>query len=177
MTNLPEIIILPKNMVGMYLLMDEQRRRYYISIGDSDDPMPSSLTASNATADGIRLTFTDTRRESLTIDGVEYFGPTMNDIVQIDRFAKSIRHDRQACLLIHCQAGISRSSAAALVAMLSWNLAAEDAVRHLYRINPNAAPNGRMLDLMSRHHRLTPGLLAFLCAQEYKRISDDELWD
>ncbi|NQU11734.1 dual specificity protein phosphatase family protein [bacterium] len=50
-------------------------------------------------------------------------------------------------LLIHCYAGISRSTATALAILMQvyGQGREEEAVRHLFRIRPQAAPNPRIV--------------------------------
>jgi predicted protein tyrosine phosphatase len=49
--------------------------------------------------------------------------------------------------LIHCGAGISRSTAASLITMVEWGYTYEEAVRTLKELKPFAYPNQLMLQL------------------------------
>lgn len=71
----------------------------------------------------------------------------------------------EAPLLVHCMAGISRSTAAALIALsVKTAVREEDAARRLRRLAPHAQPNPRLIaladDLMGREGRLVAACAA-----------------
>jgi len=101
----------------------------------------------------LKLTFHDIS------EPMEGFSPPQREHVeQIVDFAA--RWDRRDPLLIHCWAGISRSTAAALTAMclLHPNEDEADLARELRRISPSATPNRLMVtyadELLGRQGRL-----------------------
>lgn len=62
-------------------------------------------------------------------------------------FFRTWRHE-DAPILVHCVAGISRSTAAALIALVVKAEGREaEAARHLRRIAPHALPNRRMIEI------------------------------
>ena len=76
--------------------------------------------------------------------------PQRNDIERLLQFGRSIMRSRsQGRLLIHCHAGLSRSTAAAvlLLAQAQLDRPPEAAVSRMLEIRPNAWPNLRMIEL------------------------------
>ena len=86
------------------------------------------------------------------IDTGQPDGPTIEHVVKIITFADRVRRAHQtapARLLIHCHAGISRSTASAYIA-LARDLGldrAEAAFAELLRITTNPWPNRRLVEL------------------------------
>jgi predicted protein tyrosine phosphatase len=114
---------------------------YLVSIGGVRERPPAGF---GNVAARLRLVFED----DTTHEGG---GPTAEDIDRLIRFARGVDVSRGA-LLVHCQAGISRSTAAALI-VLSVVLGpgkAADAARCVKRAVPGARPNTRMLALADR---------------------------
>jgi predicted protein tyrosine phosphatase len=101
----------------------------------------------------LKLTFHDI---SEPMEG--FSPPTLEHVEQIVDFAT--RWDRREPLLIHCWAGISRSTAAALTAMCLLHPEEDEAdlARELRRISPSATPNRLMVayadGLLGRRGRL-----------------------
>lgn len=73
--------------------------------------------------------------------------PTEDHVADLIRFA--IEWDQQAPLLIHCWAGISRSTAGAFVSLCALNPHADEhaLARALRRASPTAYPNRRLVAL------------------------------
>jgi predicted protein tyrosine phosphatase len=75
-------------------------------------------------------------------------GPSLDDVERLVRFARDVDFAK-GLVLVHCQAGIGRSSAAALVT-LSTVLGPgheHEAAEYVLRENPRAIPNRRILEL------------------------------
>lgn len=76
-----------------------------------------------------------------------------------------------ADLLVHCHAGISRSTAAMAALLAQAHPLADEAsvLRHIARIRPQAWPNSKMIafadDLLGRKGRLNEALAAFYARQ------------
>lgn len=90
--------------------------------------------------------------------------PAVDHIHQLLIFGR--RWDRQAPLLIHCYAGISRSTAAAYITALALNpeLDEVDLAQALRRNAPSATPNSRLIaladDMLGRRGRMVDAVKA-----------------
>lgn len=94
--------------------------------------------------------------------------PSERDAEAIIDFARSIR-DLEGTLLCHCHAGISRSSAAALLCLAAWTGAGRerDCVEQIMRIRPAAMPHVGLIDfgdaLLGRQGQLVKAVLDARC--------------
>lgn len=123
------------------ILSSEQRSdiRFLISIGERHDHLPAGYAN---VPEKLRLLFSDT---------VDADGPTEDDVRQIIDAAQPLL-GRSGRVIIHCQAGISRSSAAAVIlyAILLGEGNEADAVRRVVTQRPIAHPNRKMIELADR---------------------------
>lgn len=71
--------------------------------------------------------------------------PTKEKLVPIFDFFKSITNNDN--VLIHCSAGISRSTACALTLLISKGFSYEDALKIVYKARPQACPNDTVIKL------------------------------
>jgi len=110
-----------------------------VSIGDSHDELPAGY---DNVASKLRL---------LVADVVTEFGATEDDIRRIIRLAEDLRSDTGR-VLIHCEAGVSRSSAAALIMYAYWLGPGreQEAMERVLSQRPVANPNRRMVELADR---------------------------
>jgi predicted protein tyrosine phosphatase len=114
-----------------------------VSIGDSHDELPAGY---NNVPRKMRL---------LVADVVTELGATDEDIRRIIRLAESLRSETGR-VLIHCEAGVSRSSAAALIMYAYWLGPGREreAMERVLSQRPIATPNRRMVELADRQlHR------------------------
>ncbi len=111
-----------------------------ISIGAPGDPTPAGF---ELCATRIRLEFFDVSQDT----GFEY-GPKAWQVDKVIDFARKIQHERGK-LLVHCEAGISRSSAAALTVFATWlgTGKEQEAVDKTYAAQPDAWPNSQFVEL------------------------------
>jgi predicted protein tyrosine phosphatase len=134
------IVIASRTEAGHILSSPTKRRgiRYVVSIGTASDPPPAGLR--NVTH-RLRLLFED---ESLPGRG----GPMEDDVRRLIGFSRTVDLSIGR-LLIHCQAGISRSAAAAAIMLtVSAGPGNEDEiVEFLRRAYPACHPNLLMLHL------------------------------
>lgn len=112
---------------------------YLVSIGDVQDELPLGYHNVNRK---LRL---------LVADVVTELGATEQDIQQIITLA----HELQSVtgrILIHCEAGVSRSSAAALIMYACWLGPGREreAMMRVLTQRPIALPNRRMVELADR---------------------------
>lgn len=93
-------------------------------------------------AHSLHLTFNDITEP---MEGL--VAPDQHHIMALLDFAR--RWDYSAPLLIHCYAGISRSTAAAYIIALALNPKLDEhaLAQYLRRESPSATPNGRMIAL------------------------------
>jgi predicted protein tyrosine phosphatase len=107
-----------------------------VSIGDSHDELPAGYD--NVTRK-VRL---------LVADVVTELGATEDDIRRIIRLAEGLRSDTGR-VLIHCEAGVSRSAAAALIMYAYWFGPGreQEAMERVRAQRPVAMPNRRMVEL------------------------------
>lgn len=121
---------------------------YLISIGDVNDPLPRGYE--NA---GRRLRW-------LIADVVTEEGATEDDVRQIITLAEQLRSER-GIVLIHCEAGVSRSTATALILYTCWLGPGNEneAMRRVLAQRPFAIPNRRMVALADKLLALEGNLL------------------
>lgn len=110
-----------------------------VSIGDSHDALPAGYDNARRK---LRL---------LVADVVTERGATEEDIRQIIDLADGLRFDT-GTVLIHCEAGVSRSSAAALIMYACWLGPGreQEAMERVLSQRPVAIPNRRMVELADR---------------------------
>jgi predicted protein tyrosine phosphatase len=121
---------------------------YLVSIGDGDDPLPQGYENAERK---LRLRIADVVTEE---------GATLEDIRRIVQLAEQLRSER-GTLLIHCEAGISRSTATALIIYACWlgQGREDEAMERVVAQRPYAIPNRRMVALADRLLALEGNLL------------------
>jgi predicted protein tyrosine phosphatase len=112
---------------------------YLVSIGDGDDPLPEGYE--NAAR----------RLRWLIADVVTEEGATEDDIRRILNLAEQLRSE-SGTLLIHCEAGISRSTATALIMYACWlgRGREDEAMQRVIAQRPFSSPNRRMVALADK---------------------------
>ena len=112
---------------------------YLLSIGDVEDALP--LGYHNV----------DHKLRLLVADVITELGATEQDIQQIITLAQELQ-SVSGRVLIHCEAGVSRSSAAALIMYACWLGPGEEheAMMRVLTQRPIAMPNRRMVELADR---------------------------
>lgn len=118
-----------------------------VSIGEAHDPAPRGV---DNVAPRHRFVFADTNDEG---------GPTIDDVRRLIDTAESVR-EQSGRVVIHCQAGISRSTAAATIfyAVLLGENREDEAIARVLAAREFAIPNRRMIriadELLGRGGRL-----------------------
>ncbi len=112
---------------------------FLLSIGDQYDEFPVGY---DNVPRKLRL---------LLADLVTELGPTEQDVRRIISLAEDLR-SASGKVLIHCEAGVSRSSAAALIIYACWLGPGRerDAMERVLAQRPIAIPNRRMVELADR---------------------------
>lgn len=128
-----------------------------ISILSPDTPHPDFPALQQG--QHLRLTFHD-----VVADGGGLQGPQMRDAERLVKFISG--WDQQAPLLIHCWAGISRSTAAAFAAMCLLREKEDEAdlANELRNASPSATPNRLIVsqvdDILGRKGRMVKAIAA-----------------
>lgn len=136
----PHIVIAGRSRAGKILCSPRKRDglAFLVSIGGAQDPPPAGL---RNIANRIRLVFEDT----LSLDEC---GPSRDDVERLIQFARRVDFTHGG-LLTHCESGISRSSAAAIIVLaVALGPGREgEAVARVREVHPAARPNRLMLQL------------------------------
>ena len=112
---------------------------YLVSIGDGDDPLPDGYENARR------------RQRWLIGDVVTEEGATEDDIQRIVDLAEQLRSE-SGTVLIHCEAGISRSTATALIMYAYWlgRGREDEAMQRVIAQRPFSSPNRRMVALADK---------------------------
>jgi predicted protein tyrosine phosphatase len=112
---------------------------YLVSIGHGDDPLP------------VGYQNVDHKMRLLIADVVTDEGATEDDVQRIIQLAKQLESS-SGKVLIHCEAGVSRSTAAALIIYACWlgQGREREAMERVIARRPYAIPNRRMVRLADR---------------------------
>ncbi len=140
-----KLIIASRGVAGK-LLSDPEKYpgiTHVVSIG-ADDPHQRPPNGFNShTAEKLRLEFFDISVEKRK----KMDGPSKSDVIKLIKFYTKALNTDKPSFLIHCQAGVSRSTAAGLILLTMFYKDANRAREELYRLVPYASPNSRMLKL------------------------------
>jgi predicted protein tyrosine phosphatase len=152
-------------------LVPEFRPTHLLGILDPPTPEPAIYGHEPHSRTTLLLRFQD-------IDASQPDGPTTEHVVKIITFADQVRSAHQrapARLLVHCHAGISRSTASAYIALVrDFGLdRAPAAFRELLRVTINPWPNRRLVALSDEALGAKGRLLAPLDA--YREANIDQL--
>jgi len=112
---------------------------YLLSIGDVQDELPFGY---DNVSRKMRL---------LVADVITEFGATEQDVQKIIALARELQ-SMTGKVLIHCEAGVSRSTAAALIMYACWLGPGREheAMRRVLAQRPIAIPNPRMVEIADR---------------------------
>ena len=144
--------------------LDSHREKgvtHVLSIIDPDEPDPSAFKR-----------YKGVRRLLIRCDDVvaPYAGfqpPSREDVQKLIEFGATLTDEaHDGHLLIHCHAGISRSTAAAGIIMAQHNAGKEvEAFQHLLDMRPHAWPNTRIVqfadDLLDRNGAIMEALVEY----------------
>ncbi len=131
---------------------------YLVSIGAPQDDLPAGY---HAFAPKLRLLINDV----LTDDGAGD-----DDVRRIIGLAENLRA-RTGTVLVHCEAGVSRSSATALIMYACWLGAGyeQEAMARVRAQRPIANPNRRMVEIGDRLLERAGRLVAALAGGDVTR--------
>jgi predicted protein tyrosine phosphatase len=142
---------------------------HVLSILDPDTPDPTAFSA-----------FAPHRRLALRFHDIietspDRVAPERADVERLLAFGHELTEARQSHLLIHCHAGVSRStaSAALILAQARPERPARDALEAVAELRPRAWPNLRILEfgdeLLGRNGEIVAAVAAI-----YRRVLDRE---
>ena len=137
----PTIEVFSRSEVGDILCSPQNCAEvsFLLSIGDVQDELPVGYENVNR------------KSRLLVADVVTEFGATEQDIQQIIALAEELR-SAKGRILIHCEAGVSRSTAAALIMYACWLGPGREhgAMMRVMAQRPIAIPNRRMVEIADR---------------------------
>ena len=140
---------------------------YLISIGHGDDPLPEGYENAERK---VRLLIADVVTEE---------GASEDDVRGIIKLAEQLRSET-GTLLIHCEAGVSRSTATALIIYACWlgQGGEDEALRRVIAQRPFAIPNRRMValadTLLDLDGRLLQARDNWLLSPDFGDYTDDQ---
>ncbi|HKS22425.1 MAG TPA: hypothetical protein VJZ76_06490 [Thermoanaerobaculia bacterium] len=133
-----DIVICSREEAGAILCSPAGRKDVVllVSIGEAHDPAPAGF---RNVSPRMRLLFPDTNGEA---------GATVDDVQRLIATAKAFA-EKSGRAIIHCQAGISRSTAAATIfyAVLLGEGREDEAIARVIASRQFALPNRRMIRL------------------------------
>jgi predicted protein tyrosine phosphatase len=144
---------------------------HVLSILDPGWPEPDSLSAFNLDR-RLRLRFHDVIESQ-----PGWIAPERWDVELLLAFSRGLAVSKEPHLLVHCHAGVSRSTAAATLVMAQTcpDRAADELLREIVRLRPRAWPNLRILELgdeiLGRRGEIVEAVRA-----HYRRALEREPW-
>ena len=134
------MVIADRSVAGRILCSPRRCKEfaYLVSIGAPTERPPAGI---GNVRSRLRLIFEDAITQ-------EEGGASVADIERLVRFARSVDLSKGK-LLVHCQAGVSRSAAAAIivVATILGRGHEAEAIEQVRRTHPHTRPNRRMLEI------------------------------
>lgn len=156
---LSALLPFPTSICGLDELPDFARSdvSHVVSILDPTTPEPAVL---KTYAPHIHIIY---RFDDVIRDIPGFQAPVKQDVERILAFGENLRHQQVHHLLIHCHAGVSRSTAMAAMLMAQHKPGLEeDAFAVIREIRPRSWPNSRMIDfadsLLARNGALKAAL-------------------
>ena len=144
---------------------------HVLSILDPGWPEPDSLSRFDINR-RLRLRFHDVIESQ-----PGWIAPERWDIELLLAFSRDLTMANEAHLLVHCHAGVSRSTAAAILVMAQTcpDRPADEVLREVVRLRPRAWPNLRILEfgdeILGRHGEIVEAARA-----HYRRALEREPW-
>ena len=143
MTLVPDdaVVIVGRNGAGKILCSPRRSSEFAFLVSIGGTRAEREPAGMQNIAKRVRLIFEDAASQ---LDG----GASEQDIDGLVHFARSVDL-KEGKLLVHCQAGISRSAAAAMIVLAAVLGPGQEsaAINHVRRTHPHVRPNRRMLEL------------------------------
>ena len=141
-----DLIIASRALAGKILNNPNRHVDFLISIGDPEQNPPSGYHWIR-TENKLRLIFYDYLFERHPL---EPFSPTLEDVNKIVNFTNNTikqKIEQKPIVLIHCAAGISRSTATAQIILEELGLTEQEAINEVLKVRPQARPNNYLLSI------------------------------
>lgn len=100
-----------------------------------------------------------------------YTAPSLWHVERILEFSKNFTDDDK--VLVHCQAGISRSTAAAIGILIQHGMSYEDAYNRIENIRPILSPNKLMVSFIDEHFNLEGKFIEFVANIRISRMNQN----
>ena len=100
----------------------------------------------------------------------DYVTPLVSHMLQVFAFTTDLTSEDR--VLIHCFAGISRSTAMAIGVLIQHGMDCQDAYNQIAAIRPQLAPNRLIIQYIDEHFALDKRLIR-LVAQHYSPIASN----
>jgi predicted protein tyrosine phosphatase len=147
----PRVVIASRVEAGRHLLSTRTGGAFVVlvSIGEAGEKLPAAFRQPRRR---LRLEFSDIAEEVAA--GIDDGGPMALHIERLVAFAPALAAlAAEEAALVHCQAGVSRSTAAAFIlfAAIVGPGREREALDAVYAAAPHAYPNRRMVRLADEH--------------------------
>lgn len=174
-----KIIITDFKRAEKYSFSDKRSWNVWITTVDASDRKLVERMTNNFNKKGVRhfvQYFYDWSEEDSAVWAHLESGAVKPDQVKriIDFLKPICEDDKEHNLGINCHAGISRSTAIGIIALVMSGKTIEQALEHIVSIRPEAWPNLRVLRLASE--LLNHDLFNPVKEWKYKQQTSDEFW-
>ena len=167
-----EIVSVCSRDVAVSKLRMSNRKLNVISIQEATGRDEALMDALGQHAKNyIVLKFSDVEDDNLHMQQThsELVWPEREDVVKALDFAQEHIQDG---IIVHCTAGVSRSTAVAYAILCSLSLPPAMALEILYEDNPSMWPNDRLTRIASEYLRI-PGMVVMLDEWKEEHRNDD----
>ena len=158
------LMVCPRDGVTHYL---DAPVTHFVSLIDPDETA-TTLQPPHSTERQLRLVFNDLDDIEMNLSNfARYCPPQEDDVVELVEFGKALSPLIDWGLLASCEAGISRSTAAAITILTSAGYRPQTAFGVVRRICPEMLPNRRILRIAD--HLLNTGGTLYHMAEIHRR--------
>lgn len=158
------LMVCPKTQVAEYW---DAPVTHFVSLVDPGED-GSDLTPPRTTKDRLILIFSDLDDIEMKLPRFKrYRAPGEEDVGRIVEFGKNLALSDDWGLLAHCEAGISRSTAAAITMLTAAGYPPESSFQLVQRVCPEMLPNRRILRIAD--HMLGTETSLYQMAVDHRR--------
>ncbi len=158
------LMVCPRNGVTRYW---DAPVTHFVSLIDPDE-IETALNPPRSTERRLQLVFNDLDDIEMNLPNfASYLPPQEDDVAELVEFGKTLAPLIDWGLLAHCEAGISRSTAAAITILTSAGYRPQTAFGVVRRVCPEMLPNRRILRIAD--HLLHTGGTLYHMAEIHRR--------